>query len=163
MGVDPGLSATGYAFIRSDGRHSAWLAHGDIRTNATDAMETRLGIIFKRVQDLLHEHQPDALSVEDVFLAANPAVAIKLGHARGAIICAAVQYGVRIFSYSAKHIKRAIVGRGAADKEQVAYMACRLLNLAKVKASRDATDAMAAALCYAHTELAGAKMGAKHD
>lgn len=154
MGVDPGLRATGYAFIRSDGQHSAWVSHGDIRTDAADSMEARLGAIFKGAQELLAEHRPDALSIEDVFLARNPAVAIKMGHARGAVICAAVQHGVRVFTYSAKQIKRAVVGRGSADKEQVAYMVSRLLNIVGVKASHDASDAMAAALCDAHSRLA---------
>ena len=156
MGVDPGLRTTGYAFIFSDGRDSEVFAHGGIQTDSDDALATRLGIIFERTCELMREHKPEAVAIEDVFLAMNPAVAIKLGHARGAVICAAAHCKVETFSYSAKHIKRAVVGRGGADKDQVAYMVTRLLNLVGAKPGRDATDAMAAALCHANRELSPA-------
>ena len=154
MGIDPGLSTTGYGFIRSDGQNSEWIAHGDINTSAKDAIEKRLGHIFKTTQELLAQYQPDVVAIEDVFLAASPAIAIKLGHARSAVICATVDRNVRVFSYSAKQIKRAVVGRGGADKEQVAYMVERLLNILGKKRSHDATDALAAALCHAHSQIA---------
>ena len=150
MGVDPGLSTTGYALIESDGRDCKWLAHGDITTSADDDMAARLSAIFGRVHSLLSQYKPDVMVVEKVFVANNPDVAIKLGHARAAAICASFGYVMKVCEYSSKEIKRAVVGRGGASKEQVGYMVTRLLNVVGCKASHDATDAMAAALCYAY-------------
>lgn len=160
MGVDPGLRATGYAFISSDGRDSEALTYGEVRTDSDDELATRLGVIFRRIRELIREYRPAAVAIEDVFLANNPAVAIRLGHARGAVICAAVECDVKTFAYSAKHIKRAVVGRGGADKRQVEYMVTRLLNIVNAKMSSDAADALAAALCHANRELSAAARGA---
>ena len=155
MGVDPGLQATGYGFIYSDGRTSEWIAHGEIKTNAKDNLTARLGTIFSQTRELVIQYQPDIMSLEEVFMARNPSIAIKLGHARAAVICAVLQNGIKTKEYSTKLIKQIVTGRGSASKEQVAYMVTRLLNIVNRAMSFDATDAMAAALCYSHIELSG--------
>lgn len=150
IGIDPGLSVTGYAVIRSDGRDSKWLAHGEIKTSADDDMAVRLSVIFGRVHALLSEHDPDIMAVEKIFVAKNPEVAIKLGHARAAAICASFGYGIQVREYSSKRIKQSVVGYGAANKEQVGYMVKRLLNIVGHDVGHDAADAMAVALCHAY-------------
>ena len=110
----------------------------------------RLGRIFAEVGALVVEYGPAVLAVEQVFVARNVASALTLGHARGAAITACVQAGLEVFEYTPRAVKLAVVGSGAADKTQVQHMMRMLLGLSKSPAS-DAADALAVALCHAHT------------
>jgi crossover junction endodeoxyribonuclease RuvC len=110
----------------------------------------KLGIIFHEVDQLVEAHRPDELSVEQVFMARNAASALKLGHARGAAICAVVKYHLPVSEYSPRTIKQAIVGSGAAGKEQVQHMVRHILGIHDALQA-DAADALAVALCHAHT------------
>jgi len=149
LGIDPGSRITGYGVIDSDHRQSVHIDSGCIHVKAEQIAE-KLGIIFHEVDQLVEIHRPDELSVEQVFVSRNAASALKLGHARGAAICAVVKYHLPVSEYSPRTIKQAVVGSGAADKEQVQHMVRRILGIhGQLRA--DAADALAVALCHAHT------------
>lgn len=156
IGIDPGSRITGYGIIDSDGRRSRHVASGCLVITGEN-LAARLHTIFREVNTLIHAHQPDELAIEEVFMARNAASALKLGHARGAAICAGVNYGLSIAEYSARKIKQAIVGRGGAEKTQVQHMVRHLLMLADSPRA-DAADALAVALCHAHTSMMVARL-----
>lgn len=136
--------------IDSDGRSSRHVASGCIRLG-DGALPPRLGRIFTEVGQLVSEYAPDVLAIEQVFVAKNAASALTLGHARGAAITACVQAGLDVFEYTPRAVKLAVVGTGGADKAQVQHMMRMLLGLTKSPPS-DAADALAIALCHAHTD-----------
>lgn len=149
LGIDPGSRITGYGIIESDGKRSTYIDSGCIPIKAV-LIADKLGIIFTEIDRIVKTHQPQELSVEQVFVSRNVASALKLGHARGAAICAAVTHGLPVSEYSARTIKQAVAGSGAADKTQIQHMVCRLLGLSAALGA-DAADALAVALCHAHT------------
>ena len=151
LGIDPGSRMTGYGLIQSDGRQSTHIVSGGIPLTTGD-LSDRLGIIFSEVSQLIELHGADQLAIESVFVSRNPASALKLGHARGAAMCAAVNQSLPVSEYSPRSIKQAIVGKGSADKTQVQHMVRILLNLTTTPQA-DAADALAVALCHAHTCL----------
>ncbi|AOU98962.1 crossover junction endodeoxyribonuclease RuvC [Acidihalobacter yilgarnensis] len=151
LGIDPGSRITGYGLIESDGRHSRHLASGCIRLPEGTLAE-RLGRIFREVSEIVATHVPDMLVVEQVFVARNPASALKLGQARGAAICAGVIAGLPVYEYAPREVKLAVVGTGAADKTQVQHMIRLLLGM-DTRPQADAADALAIALCHAHTGI----------
>lgn len=147
LGIDPGTANTGYGVVRGDGLHGAALIEcGVIRTRPRDPLAARLKEIFDGVTELIARHQPDALSVEDVFYAKNVRTTVVLGHARGVALLAGEQAGVVIHEIPPAEIKKAVVGNGAATKEQVQFMLTRLLRLKSVPQPSDAADGVAAAL-----------------
>ncbi len=156
LGIDPGSRATGYGFIEVSKGKSVYVTHGVIRTAAGDFPD-RLGVIFTGIRDLLQQHKPDQVAVESVFLSRNPSSALKLGQARGAAISAVISEGLKVAEYSPRSVKQALVGRGAADKNQVQHMVCVLLQL-KQALEEDAADALAVALCHQHTSETLARM-----
>jgi crossover junction endodeoxyribonuclease RuvC len=148
LGIDPGSRVTGFGIIDvKQGRRSHVLS-GDIPLSG-DALTDRLGQIFRRVIDLVETYQPDEMAIERVFMARNADSALKLGQARGAAICGAVQSAVPVSEYSPREIKQAVVGRGSAAKEQVQHMTRVLLNL-RTELRADQADALAVALCHSH-------------
>lgn len=157
LGIDPGSRHTGYGVIEQVGNRSRALAFGTISTSGAD-MAPRLGTIFAGLCEVMSAHMPEEVSIEKVFMARNPDSALKLGQARGAAITAVVQSGVPVFEYSARQVKQAVVGRGGAEKVQVAEMVKHLLGLEK-RPQEDAADALAIALCHAHTRVSLARMG----
>jgi crossover junction endodeoxyribonuclease RuvC len=150
LGIDPGSRITGYGIIDSDGRNSRHVASGCIRMQDQPLAE-RLGAIFRGVAELVAEHAPQEMAIEEVFMAKNAAAALKLGQARGAAICAGVSAGLPVSEYSPRSIKQAVVGGGGADKAQVQHMVQRILGLSD-KLTADQADALAVALCHAHTD-----------
>ena len=157
LGIDPGSRHTGYGVIEQVGNRSRALAFGTISTSGAE-MAPRLGTIFAGLREVMSTHQPEEVSIEKVFMARNPDSALKLGQARGAALTAVVQSGVPVFEYSARQVKQAVVGRGGAEKVQVAEMVKHLLGLEK-RPQEDAADALAIALCHAHTRVSLARMG----
>lgn len=149
LGIDPGSRTTGYGFIEVRKDKTVCIAHGVIHTGAGDFPD-RLGVIFSGIRHLLREHQPDQVAVESVFISKNPSSALKLGQARGAAICAVISEGLKVTEYSPRSVKQALVGRGAADKNQVQHMVAVLLQL-RERLEEDAADALAVALCHQHT------------
>lgn len=151
LGIDPGTVATGFGVVeRRDGvlRHRA---HGVIRTSSKAPLWTRLGIIHAGIIEVLDAHQPDVLSLERCFVNRNVQSALKLGHARGAAMVAAVSRGVDVAEYTPGQVKLAVTGRGRAEKAQVQEMVRLILSLPQV-APEDASDALAAAICHLNGE-----------
>lgn len=159
LGIDPGTQVTGYGVVRGANPTSVSLVEcGVIRTQARDPLPSRLREIFDGVSLLLERHRPDVLSIEDVFYARNVRTTVTLGHARGVILLAGERAGVRVHEMAPAEIKKAVVGSGAATKEQVQFMVTRLLRLKSVPKPSDAADGVAAALAWvmgAHLEVAG--------
>lgn len=152
LGLDPGLRITGYGVIEQAGQHLAYRASGVVRTTATvdkKDLPARLAILFRGVQDMVEQFQPDAAVVEKVFVNVNPQSTLLLGQARGAIIAALTYMQLPVFEYTALQVKQAVVGNGHADKTQVQHMVKRLLQL-PAEPSADAADALACAICHAH-------------
>ena len=157
LGIDPGSRITGYGVIETDGRRSRHLASGCIQTLETE-FTARLGEIFRALADIVADQAPDEVAVEQVFMAKNAVSALKLGQARGAAIAAVVNGGVPVYEYTPRAVKQAVVGTGGADKTQVAHMVKVLLNL-REKLAADQADALAVALCHAHSSEGRARLG----
>lgn len=154
IGIDPGLRLTGYGIIRHQADCLSFLDAGVICTDGTDT-PTRVAQIFAGVSRIVKHYQqyddtPMVAAIEQVFMAQNPDSALKLGQARGAAIAALTACQLPVSEYSARQIKQAVCGYGAADKNQVSHMVCRLLSLTSVPKA-DATDGLACAICHAHT------------
>jgi crossover junction endodeoxyribonuclease RuvC len=126
-----------------------FIACGVIKTTTTYPFSHRLNEIFEGINEVVQLHGPAVAAVEDVFLATNPRSALKLGHARGAAVVAAMQNGLAVFDYSARAVKQAVAGYGQADKKQVQHMVRVLLSLSGSPSS-DAADALAVAICHAN-------------
>ena len=148
LGIDPGSRITGYGVVRDTGRGCEYVASGCIRTGAGDLPE-RLQIVFRGVSEVIRSYRPVTMGIEQVFMARNASSALKLGQARGAAIVAAMEAGLEISEYTATQVKQAVVGSGAADKQQVQMMVMHLLKLLE-KPQIDASDALGIALCHAH-------------
>jgi crossover junction endodeoxyribonuclease RuvC len=158
LGIDPGTQVTGFGVVEASSPNAMSLVEcGVIRTTARDPLPARLREIHDGIAELLHRHRPEVLSIEDVFYARNVRTTVTLGHARGVILLAGAQHGVRVHEMAPAEIKKAVVGSGAATKEQVQFMLTRLLRLRAVPKPADAADGVAAALAYimgAHLESA---------
>ncbi|OOE95408.1 crossover junction endodeoxyribonuclease RuvC [Salinivibrio sp. IB643] len=149
LGIDPGSRITGYGVIRQQGRHLEYLGSGCIRTE-TDDLPGRLKYIYAGVSEVITQFQPDNFAIEQVFMARNADSALKLGQARGSAIVAAVNADLPVSEYAARLIKQAVVGKGSADKKQVQHMVTHMLKLSATPQA-DAADALAVAICHAHT------------
>ena len=147
LGIDPGTATTGYGVVKGDGPGLVSLVEcGVIRTRPRDPLAARLRDIYDGVAELLSRHSPDVLAVEDVFYAKNVRTTVVLGHARGVVLLAGQQAGIGIHELPPAEIKKAVVGTGAASKEQVQFMVTRLLRLKSAPQPADAADGVAAAL-----------------
>lgn len=150
LGIDPGSRITGYGVIKTEQSRYHYLASGCVRTTAAGSLADRLREIFAGISEIVQRYRPDTAAIEQVFVQHNIASALKLGQARGAAITAIASGFIEVAEYSPRQIKQAVVGYGAADKEQVQHMIQRLLNLSAMPPA-DAADALAVALCHAHT------------
>jgi len=150
LGIDPGSRVTGYGIINVSGLDYSYVASGCIRIKSEDFPE-KLKEIYVGLDAIITEYQPDLAAIEQVFVKINVGGALKLGQARGAAICACVMRSLKVGEYSPNQIKKAVVGRGHATKEQVQHMVKTQLNLQKSPSS-DAADALAIALCHAQTQ-----------
>jgi len=158
LGIDPGSRLTGYGVIEQHGRGFTYLGSGCIKAiSAGNELGPRLQTIFAGISELIIQFQPTMFAIEQVFMAKNPDSALKLGQARGAAIVAATNSGLEIAEYSARQIKQSVVGTGAADKTQVQHMVKSILRL-PVSPQADAADALAVALCHAHSYDSLAKL-----
>lgn len=151
LGIDPGSVVTGYGVIETDGRDSRYIAHGAITLGDLE-MPERLARIHLKLTAVIAEWSPEEAAIEEVFISRNAASALKLGHARGAAIAACMVNRVPVHEYAARLIKQAVVGTGAAAKEQVQHMAKTLLRI-RGNLPADAADALAIAICHGHSRL----------
>lgn len=149
LGVDPGTAATGYGIVSRSASGAVMLVEcGVIRTTPKDPLSNRIREIYDSLVGLIERHRPFAMSVEDVFHGKNAQSALKLGHARGAILLAGAHHDLIIAEYAPRQIKKAVVGHGNASKEQVGFMVQQQLRLRDVPSPADAADGVAAALCH---------------
>jgi len=160
LGIDPGSRITGFGVIEVKGNKLTYVDCGCIKTS-DGALPQRLKIIFRGVCDVIEKHSPEQVAIEDVFMGRNAASALKLGQARGAAMSACLNHDLPVDEYSARQVKQAVVGGGAAEKGQVQHMVKALLNLSD-NIAEDAADALAIAICHANTHaslirMAGAK------
>jgi crossover junction endodeoxyribonuclease RuvC len=148
IGIDPGSRITGYGVVDTDGFRHRYVTSGFIQIKA-DTLGEKLGIIFCEVSRIVTDWKPESMAIEQVFVKHNVDSALKLGQARGAAICAAVQADLPVGEYTPRSIKKAVVGSGAADKQQIQQMIQRLLGLDELP-QNDEADALAIAICHAH-------------
>lgn len=146
MGIDPGSRSTGYGLISHERNSVNYVASGCIQTQNANFPD-RLRTIHESINRLISEFAVDESAIEEVFVAKNPQSALKLGQARGAAIVAVTAHDIPIHEYAARYIKKTVVGTGSASKDQVQFMVKKLLNL-DGSLNRDASDALAIALCH---------------
>lgn len=151
LGLDPGSRITGYGLIRSNGFQHRYIDSGCIKILAKD-FALRLQEIFDGVREIIFKYHPDEAAIEQVFMHTNVNAALKLGQARGVAMVVPALHAIPVSEYSARQIKQAVVGYGAADKNQVSHMVCHLLNLNGTP-QRDASDALAIAITHATTSI----------
>ena len=147
LGIDPGTANTGYGVVRGAGSQLQVIEQGIIQTRPGVPLERRLSDIHERVGELLDEHQPDAMAIEELYFGANVRTAFAVGQARGVVLLAAGQRAVAARSYTPQQVKSAVCGNGRAAKDQVARMVARLLGLAAAPLPDHTTDALAVAIC----------------
>jgi crossover junction endodeoxyribonuclease RuvC len=147
LGVDPGSRVTGYGLIEKRMNRMTCVDAGTITPSAHLPFHQRIHAIFQAMSEVMEKHRPEEMAIEDVFYGKNVKSALKIGHARGAVLIAAVRCGVKIFEYTPLEIKKAVVGYGRGTKEQVRAMTRVILKL-KGQPALDASDALAAAICH---------------
>jgi crossover junction endodeoxyribonuclease RuvC len=155
FGIDPGSDRTGYGCVETDGSRHRMVVSGAISAPAVATFSLKLLEIHTRLAALLAECRPDCVAIESLFHAANVRSALKLGHARGVAMLAAVEAGLPVVEYTPAEVKRAVVGYGRAEKHQVQQMVKLILGLAAAPAPHDAADALAVAICHVHTTARG--------
>lgn len=148
LGVDPGLNRCGWGLVLSDGARLTHVAHGVIKPPPQQQLASRLHDVFEGLCAVIERHNPHEAAVEETFVNSNARAALALGQARGVALAAAARRGLDVAEYAPATIKKAIVGSGAADKTQIAFMVRRLLPTAGDVAA-DAADALGVALCHA--------------
>ncbi len=149
MGIDPGLRFTGWGVIESHGNRLRHVADGVIATDNANAVPERLKFLHEALTALFLLHRPDESAVEETYVNRNGSATLKLGYARGVCLLAPAMAGIPVAEYGAMEVKRAVVGTGAASKDQVEMMVRRLLPGATLRRA-DAADALAVAICHAH-------------
>ncbi len=149
IGLDPGLGTTGWGVINSVGNRLTHIANGQIKTDAKMPLASRLLQIDLALADIVRDYAPEAAAVEEVFVNTNAQSTLKLGQARGVVLLGASRSGLEVGEYSARMVKKSVVGTGTADKAQIQAMMKVLLPGAKI-AGADAADALAVAICHAH-------------
>ena len=150
LGIDPGLNKTGWGVINFENGKLTYIADGVIQTNADDSISQRLLVIHNGLTNVVTKFQPDETAIEEIFVNKNPTSTLKLAQARGVAILSASLQGLQVFEYSPNEIKKTVVGTGHAEKRQIATMVTILLSGYKHQSS-DSADALAIAICHAHS------------
>jgi crossover junction endodeoxyribonuclease RuvC len=150
LGIDPGTATTGYAVVEESQGRLELVTLGVITTPAKTPLSSRLQKIYRSLDELIAEHEPDCAAVEELFFSRNARTAMSVGHARGVTLLALADAGLAIAEYTPMQIKQAVTGYGNADKQQVQRMVRMLLDLNEVPRPDDAADAAAVAICYLH-------------
>jgi crossover junction endodeoxyribonuclease RuvC len=160
LGIDPGTASTGYGVVAQRGNRLLALDGGVIETAAGLPLERRLATIHAAVAELIDEHAPVGVAVEDLYFGANARSALAVGQARGVVLLAAGQRGLPCASYTPQQVKSAVCGSGRAEKAQVQQMVQRLLSLSELPQPDHAADALAVAICHANRAPLAAAAGA---
>lgn len=157
LGIDPGLAATGYGVVRLAGPRVVRLDHGCLRTSAQQDMGERLATIHTRLLELIREHRPVALAMEQLYQLRDGSTGLAVGQAIGVIRLAAQQQGLAVHEYTPTHVKMTLLGYGQADKAQVQFMVQKLLGLDELPRPDHAADALALCICHAQSGLSRAR------
>ncbi len=151
LGIDPGTLTSGYGIVTEEDHKLFHVVSGGISPSAKQPFPKRLGKIYDELERIIGKYKPQAVVIEDLFVSNNIKAALKLGHARGVAILAAVNSGLPVFEYAPAEVKQAVVGTGKAEKKQVQHMVKTLLDLPKAPHPADAADALASAICHIHS------------
>ena len=151
LGIDPGTLTSGYGIVAEEDHKLFHVVSGGISPSAKQPFPKRLKKIYEEIEKIIEKHRPHVVVVEDLFVSKNIKSALKLGHARGVAVLAAMNAGLPVFEYSPLEVKQAVVGNGKAEKKQVQMMVKALLELQKAPHPADAADALAAAICHIHS------------
>ncbi|MBO7360568.1 MAG: crossover junction endodeoxyribonuclease RuvC [Clostridia bacterium] len=151
LGIDPGLATVGWGVIRAEGGKLKPVAYGTVRTPADMSTEKRLGSIYRDTGLLIEKYSPDAASVEELFFNTNITTGIRVAEARGVLLLCCSNYGIPVYEYTPLQVKQAVVGYGRAEKNQIISMVTRILSLPEPPKPDDAADALAIAICHAHS------------
>ena len=151
LGIDPGLAIVGWGVVEYNASKFKVLGYGSIETPAHTPTEQRLLLIYKGLTQLIETYHPDHMAVEELFFNTNITTGIRVAEARGVIIMCAHSLGVKVFEYTPLQVKQAVVGYGRAEKKQVISMVTMLLGLAEPPKPDDTADALAIAICHAHS------------
>lgn len=162
LGIDPGTALMGYGVIEGQGSQEWAIAYGAIRTPAEMLAEKRLQTLYRGVVDLILEHKPEVVAVEELFFGRNVTTAIHVGQARGIVLLAAADNGIPVREFTPMQVKMAVTGYGKADKSQVQMMVRTLLGLKDVPKPDDVADALAVAIAALHGSNLASRLGGLH-
>ena len=151
MGIDPGFAITGYGILSYSGNKFSVIDYGAVTTSASMKLPERLVILNRRLEELIEKYKPDAVSIEELFFNKNIKTALTVGHGRGVAILSAAKSGVPVYEYTPLQVKQAVVGYGRAEKMQMQQMTKIILNLPEIPKPDDVADALAVAVCHAHS------------
>ncbi|HHV29239.1 crossover junction endodeoxyribonuclease RuvC [Acetivibrio mesophilus] len=151
MGIDPGFAITGYGIVKYEGNRFTSVDYGAITTESSMELPKRLLILYNGLKEIIEKYRPEAISIEELFFNKNIKTALAVGHGRGVAVLAAAQSGVEVFEYTPLQVKQSIVGYGRAEKAQVQQMVKAILNLPAIPKPDDVADALAVAVCHAHS------------
>ena len=151
LGIDPGLAIVGWGVIEYKGNRFNTIGYGSIQTPSTMSTESRLVEIYKSMNQLISKYKPDCMAVEELFWNTNQTTGIRVSEARGVILLSAANVGIPIYEYTPLQVKQAVVGYGRAEKKQVISMVTAFLKLEKPPKPDDTADALAIAVCHAHS------------
>ena len=151
IGIDPGYAIMGYGVLDYNGNRFKTVGYGSVETEAGLPMPERLKLLYDGLTEIIQKYEPDEVSIEELFFNRNVTTAIGVGEARGIALLACVEGGLSVSEYTPMQIKQALVGYGKAEKKQVQTMVKTILNLKEVPKPDDTADAVAAAICHAHS------------
>ncbi|AHF07483.1 crossover junction endodeoxyribonuclease RuvC [Desulfitobacterium metallireducens] len=151
LGIDPGTAIMGYGLIEKQGNRLIPITYASWRTPAHIPMSERLLMLYTEMKAFIEAHRPEQVAVEELFFNRNTTTAISVGQARGVVLLAAAQAGIPVYEYTPLQVKQAVVGYGKADKKQVQQMVRALLGLNEIPKPDDTADALAIAICHAHS------------
>ena len=150
LGIDPGVSVTGYGIVEEEGGRLLHVCNGGISSYLKNSFPQCLKNIYADLEKIISDYSPDVMAVENLFFHKNVKVALKLGHTRGVAILTALNAGLDVYEYSPMEIKKALVGYGRATKDQIQIMVKKLMNLPET-VPFDPSDALAVAICHIHS------------
>ena len=155
IGIDPGFAITGYGIIKYDNNKFCVLDYGAIITESDLRLSERLLIINNKLEELIARYNPDVFSIEELFFNKNIKTALNVGHGRGVVLLVAARNNKEIFEYTPLQVKQSVVGYGRARKPQIQQMVKMILNLKEIPKPDDVADALAVAICHAHSSRFG--------
>lgn len=159
LGIDPGYAIVGIGVLEYKGNKFRPIEYNAITTHASEATSLRLKRIKEDIQEFLHKYKPDAVAIEELFFNNNAKTAIAVAQARGVLVAEVASAGIPIYEYTPLQIKQAVTGYGRAEKGQIQQMVKMLLNLNAIPKPDDAADALAVAICHAHSAKINEELG----